>query len=501
MPASRTRRRGFDAAPARNEWLVALVLGAASFAWSTTDLALPAFHPDETRLAREVATSAADPRYPTLLAHLARGAAAAAGARSPAEIVASGRVVSAAFGALALVACWRALRAALRPRAAVLGAAVVGASPLFVLDARTFAPDTASLALGLVAILSLARLVERPTGGRSLVLGTAIGLAVSVHYGGLLLVLVCLATPLVASVGNARAFLRRLAPAIAVAALVFAVVNAPLVVRPAELLSGWSAELRSLVAGDHLFVSVVASAGVFHLRSSLLPGVTTPVLVVAAIGVGVALRSRKTLSATGRLVVLYGGLALVIAELSPLKPLPGAARYVLPTLPAVGLGCGFALQALEDVFRSRAPRWLPAVAALVLLAAPLWASARLSRGLEQDTRTRADAWLAAHGGRVLRGPLSSARPADVPSIATVDLDAARRAGVTHVATSSFVYGTFARGSRLAGQADYVYERHARYQELFEYPFEEFAPGAPSLGWSQPTIRVLDIRTPRPPGRP
>ncbi len=501
MPASRVRRRRRDAAPARSEWLLALLLAAASFAWSTTGLALPTLHPDETRLVREVATGAVDPRHPTLLTHLARGATASAGASSPAEIAAAGRVVCAAFGALALVACWRALRATLRPRGAALGVAVVAASPLFVLDARTLAPDTASLALGLAALLSLARLVERPTASKSVVLGAAIGLATSVHYGGVLLVVLCLSTPLVLSVGDPRGFYRRLAPAIAIAALVFAVVNVPLVVRPAELLSGWWTELRSLVEGDHLHVSVFSSAGVFHLRSSLVPGVTLPVLVAASIGWGLALRSRQKLSATGRLVMLYGGLALAIAELSPLKPLPGAARYVLPTLPAVGLGCGFVLQALEDVFRPRAPRWIPTAAALVLLAVPLWSSVRLSRGLEHDTRTRADAWLATRAGRVLRGPLSSTRPADVPSIATVDLDAARRAGVTHVATSSFVYGTFARGSRLAGQADYVYARHARYQELFEYPFEEFAPGAPGLGWSQPTIRVLDIRTPRPPGRP
>lgn len=495
------RRRRLDAAPARNEWFLALLLAAASFAWSTTGVTLPAFHPDETRLVREVATGAVDPRHPMLLAHLTRGAAASASAVSAAKIAAAGRLVCAAFGALALVACWRALRAALRPGAALVGAAVVAATPLFVLDTRTLAPDAPSLALGMVAILSLARLVERPTPGRSIALGTALGLAASVHYGGVLLVLVCLSTPLVVSVGNPRALLRRLASATGVAALVFALVNVRLVVRPAELLAGWSTELGRLVGGDHLFVSVFASAGVFHLRSSLVPGVTIPVLVAGLIGLGLAVRSREKLSTTGRIVVLYGGLALAIAELSPLKPLPGAARWVLPTLPAIGLGCGFALQALDDVFRPRAPRWIPAAAALVVLAVPLWASVRLARGLEHDPRMRADAWLATRGGRVLRGPLSSARPADVPSIATVDLDAARRAGVTYVATSSFVYDTFARGSRLAGQADYVYERHARYQELFEYPFEEFVPDAPSFGWSQPTIRILDIRTPRPPGRP
>ena len=86
-------------------------------------------------------------------------------------------------------------------------------------------------------------------------------------------------------------------------------------------------------------------------------------------------------------------------------------------------------------------------------------------------------------------------------LATQRLDSARRAGVTHVVASSFVYDTFARGSRLANQKPYVYQRHERYQELFEYPYQEFAPTHAALGWSNPTIRIIDIRKAPPPGRP
>ncbi|MDG2305872.1 MAG: glycosyltransferase family 39 protein [Candidatus Binatia bacterium] len=450
---------------------------------------------------RIVAGGASDWSDPALLEHLGRAAAALSRAEDPSRIASVGRLLSALLGSFSVLLLWRLLREAVPSKYALFGATVAAVSPLAVIPAHYFAPDVLVLLFGLTAVCCLVRVLEREETAWRIALGVIIGLAVSSHYGGVLLVLLCAATPLVATVPDRRAYMKKMGPVAGIAVLVFAALNASLFLDPQQLLTGPWIQLRRLAGGDHLHVGATANGAIFHLGRNLLPGLTAPVLLIAAAGFVIAMRRRADLPNAARVSFLYGALAYAVAELSPLKPLPGSLRYVLPVLPAVAMGTALAFQALEDRVRPGAFGWLPAAVMVTVLAFPALRSLHIVEGLSDDSRTRADAWIAANAGRTLREPYSSAAPADFATLTSVDLDAARRGGVTHVATSSFVYDTFARGSRLATQNDYVYQRHERYQELFEYPYEEFAPDGPTLGWSNPTVRVLDIREPRPPGRP
>lgn len=459
------------------------------------------FHPAELRLARIVAGGTSDWSDPALATHLGRAAAALLEINGTDAITRTGRGLAALFGALSVLLLWRLLRDALRPRAALFGAALAAVSPLLVSHAHYFTPDTLALFLALAALLCLTRVLEGGKAPLAAVLGLAVGLACSALYGGLLLVLTCLTVPAVERRARSQDYQRSLAQAGLVAAAVFVALDYPLFLDPGQILAGPWHELRRFALGDHLFVPGHAHGFTFHLRESLAPGFTWPVIAATVAGIGAAVARRRNLPTTARIVFLYGALAYLLAEISPRKPHPGFVRYMLPVIPAVALACGLALEALEERLAATPLRWVaPAVLAL-LLALPALRSFELIARLGDDTRLRADAWTAENAGRVLREPHSSAHPHDFASLAAVDLDAARRSGVTHVTTSSFTYDTFARGSRLAGQHDYVYERHERYQELFGYPYEEFAPKGPTLGWSNPTVRVLDIREPQPPGRP
>lgn len=396
---------------------------------------------------------------------------------------------------------WRVLRedGSLASSLAAIG--IVAASPMVVSTGHYFTAATLGLALSLVSLICLGRAVERrDETAWWLAAGVSAGLATSATYGGVALLVVAALTPFVVRAGDIRSYFRRLGTTTIAACVTFLVVNIGLVLDPGAIASGPGTQLSAFFAGDHLFVTALGGRG-FYLREVLAPGFTIPVLLTASAGLVIAARQWSRLTTGPQLLLLYGVSVLVLAELSPRKPLPGAETFVLPTAAAVGLGVAIVLRTLEGSRRTARSRWLPATLAVALLAFPLYASLQLIRGLGSDTRLEADAWLAAHSERALRGPLSSAGSSDVTSLATVDLDAARRAGITHVATSSFIYDTFARGNLLAGQEDYVYERHERYQELFEYPYKEFAPEQAGFGWSQPTVRILDIREPRPPGRP
>ena len=503
--ARRPRRRSHPAADvSSNEWIAALALGMASFAWNLSGGAFPpTFHPDETRLIGILAGGVNDWSDPALFPHLVGATASLVGAETPLAITATGRVLAALFGAISVLLVWRLARDVLQPKYAWFGAALVAVCPLFTTHTHHAAPDTLAFTLGLGSILCLTRLLEDQPRGWTALLGGLVGLALSAHYGSLLLALLCAAAAGLVPARARRGYARTIRRAAGIAALVFLVTNPSLFLAPGQILTGPWVQLQRLFGGDHLYVTGPATWFTFHLVGGLWPGLTAPVVLTTAAGLGVAVARRDRLPRSAWVIFLYGALAYGAAELSPLKPQPGSLRYLLPTLPAAALASGLALQALEDGLapRSRSLRVLPVALLVLVLLVPGWRSVRLVDELGDDTRSRADAWIATHARRALRGLHSSALRPDFTSLAGVDLDAARRSGVTHLATSSFVYDTFARGSRLANQRTYVYDRHERYQELFEYPYEEFAPLEPTFGWSNPTVRVLDIREAQPPGRP
>jgi hypothetical protein len=62
-----------------------------------------------------------------------------------------------------------------------------------------------------------------------------------------------------------------------------------------------------------------------------------------------------------------------------------------------------------------------------------------------------------------------------------------------VAVSSFVYQRFAVGAALDAQAPAVHAAHRRFEELFALPYTEFAPDYRSFAFSNPVVRIIDLR--------
>ncbi len=488
---------------ATREWWGAAALAALPFAWGLVGEPAPlSLHPDGVRFAELVGGRSGD--APFLAAALGRIATTLSGAAANAV----GRGLAAIFGALSILLAWRLLRDALAPRWALFGAALMAVVPLFTVPVRTVPDDTLALFLGLAAVTCLARFSLRPERPTAVALGALVGAAIASRHGNAVLLLVAAISPAIAAPRRRRAVGESLGLAAVVGIATF--VTMALVLEawlstpaggPMALWTDLGQQVERFWRGDHLSVSAPAHFFAFHLSESLRPGLTLPVLVTTLGGSIVAFARRRRLAPGAKLLLLQGGLVYLLAELSPLKPHPDFVRYVLPLLPAAALASGLGLQAVDEAMRRPWMRTLGAIAVVATLAVPTSRSFELARAAGDDTRLQADRWLREHGGRALREAHSSAERTDVPSLANVDLDAARRGGITYVVASSFVYETFARGSRLADQKDYVYDRHESYQALFDFPYVEFAPRRPGLGWSNPTIRVVDIREPRPPGRP
>ncbi len=132
-----------------------------------------------------------------------------------------------------------------------------------------------------------------------------------------------------------------------------------------------------------------------------------------------------------------------------------------------------------------------AVLMALLIVTPLQASLRLDYYLTRDTRAEAEARAPALGGTVLFGNYASTRrPAQarrrLPGFSAAE-------GVTHLAVSSFDYDRYLFAARLANQDASTYRRARAYEEMFRLPYVEIRPAYRAFGFSNPVIRIVDIR--------
>lgn len=484
MPRAPSRAAEFGA-------LAAILLLGAVLNFTHADFPFE-LHPDEGTKVGFVRTGTQDFKHPLLLLQLVRGTRRVAPTDDPQRIAEMGRMLSAVAGLAVLVFAYALFRRSLGGWWALYGTLVLAVAPILVVHAHYFKEDVLLTAACVAALVALCRCVEgRPTA--TIELGVAIGLACASHYKGALVVALGFATPAFVAVGSSRRWLGRMAAATAIAAVVFAVVDLPMLYDPATALAGARFEAWHAASGHHVMVGGPSEGSAFHLRKSLIPGLTAVVVALAGVGAAVGVRAWRAAVPATRLLLGFGAIAYLVVELAPLKPFPGYMRYVLPAVPAMVLAACLGLREIAARLRARALGWVAMLMTVAAVALPAARSVRLVRHLDADSRTHADAWLAAHQGRAKR-ELYAGRPVDLVSVADVDVAAARAAGVTHLVASSFLYERIAQGAALApGAGGLVHEYAEKYRRLFTRPYVEIPPTYMSFAFSDPTIRIVDIR--------
>ena len=479
----------------RRQWLTVpalLLVLAASASLNFINLDFPlGYHADEPLKVSFVAEGRQNFYHPILLLQLARLGCALVGAAEPMAIVQVGRTVSAVSGVALVLGVFVLARRQLSPLAATAAAAVVGLSPIVAIHAHYFKEDILFTLAVALALLAGVRAEERPTRGRMIGLGVGLGLAASSKYVGVLLapLLVVRAALAVRRVRGGPFTAAGLVLGVGFA--VFSLINYPMFLAPGTFVAGLGFELNHMTTGHGpLVISPLEWGFAFHLLYSLLPGLTTPVAVLVLTALAAHLLCWLRISSEDRLLALTALLFYFSAELSPTKPHPDFMRYMLPLVPPL------ALLAVLGVARAAAARralgWL---AGLALAGAVGWsaaASVRLVAGMAHDTRTEAARWLAERG-EPWTGEwfTSSRRPVD--SVAVVDIEAERRAGTRYLVASSFMY----ERAFLACKPDSCDEEMRPYAEgyrrLFRYPFFEIRPAYCSFAFSNPVVRIVDIR--------
>jgi hypothetical protein len=364
--------------------------------------------------------------------------------------------------------------------------------------------DTVLVMSLVAASLAFVRFVEQPTRGRGIVLAIATGLALSSHYKATLLLPLFLGAPLLGPVGGAGAFYRRMLLVGVGAGAVFLVINWPLLFDMRGFAAGAMSEATHAVVGEDALIRWNDYLLGFHATWSLAPGMGWPALLLGAAGLGLTLARWRRATFQARWVVAFVIVFYLVHEVSPLKPWPDYSRYVLPAVPMLLCLAGVATWTLWTRWTTPRPRAL--IAGLVLVAGigvPGYRTVRLVDGIGHDTRTRAAEWLRANPGTVVADryaidqsgdPIGSVAPLDPGDLAAaLDPVALAGQGVSFVAVSSFVYQRFAVGAALDAQAPAVHAAHRRFEELFALPYTEFAPDYRSFAFSNPVVRIVDLR--------
>jgi 4-amino-4-deoxy-L-arabinose transferase-like glycosyltransferase len=421
-------------------------------------------------------------------------------------------------------------------RLAGFGAALLYATaPLAVVAAHDFKEDTPLAFWLTVQIYFLVRYL-RDAHSRDLFLAAgALGAAMGTKYPGVI------GVPLLAGAGwfgpQSNDRWKRLAGAAFVAAAGFVLATASILWHPADFLDGVSYEARHAIVGHMsprpidgnqdsreswngsplqqgrggMRISAPSHLWTYHLRHSLVPGISIAGVLLVLVGAFMAVTRRDR---AWWLVAAGLGIFYLVHEMLPLKPPPFAARYMVAVLPYAALLVGGAVAfSWENGFARKVPVALLFAATLIFNG---MGSLHQVAAMRPDTRDQAREWVAKnipHGARlILPGSISytpfrgSYLRRDFP----YDVVILERDSYSELMTES----SDPRAYLMI--ASFSYQRYLDFPDLnpdmsrfYRVVFERFTPLATfsvpfrSLGFHNPTIQIFRLsETPHssPPGR-
>jgi len=139
---------------------------------------------------------------------------------------------------------------------------------------------------------------------------------------------------------------------------------------------------------------------------------------------------------------------------------------------------------------------VPWVLAGAVFLVPLYDTWQLDSHLIDDTRLQAQQWIDSAQGETWGERYTLGKDWKTRYLTEVDISEAKKSGVAYLAVSSFSYERFFIGSQWSWQNKDVYETHKKYMRLFTYPYVEIKPAYKTFAFSNPVIRIIDIRDPQ-----
>jgi hypothetical protein len=473
------------------------VLAAALFSINN-DFVL-GLHPDEPGWTDDVLNAHCDLEQPLLLREVVMLAATLFHITERQAAVELGRWVCALSAAGGIVGLFLLVRRRAGGIAAVIAAATAAATPLVAIHAHYFKDDAPLFFCCGLAVLAFQRFLTGPRRTNAVLLGLALGAAVSAKEPGLFLFPVFGLTVLMQPRREWPAFVLGLMAASALAVATIVLVNLPMLLEPARTAAELGAENRGIFAGHW---DGVHYAPGFHFTRSLWQGVGPAFMTLATIGLVLAVVRRRFTDPIDRLIVIYAAIYYAAIELSPMKPGPDAGRYALPLVIPLAYFLGAAIGEGAALLGEILPRWRREITILLCTAAvgiamiAATATFRLIAGLAGDTRLEADRFLVGKDAQIVTEQYGTSIGRHVQSLATLDLDQLSHE-TRYLVASSFLYSRYAYGASVGGHLNAnATETWAKYQAIFAaHRYCEISAPFMTYAMSNPTIRVIDLTAP------
>jgi hypothetical protein len=389
-------------------WLpIIIIVGLAfSFRIYGIDFGLPGrFHPDETpkfnAIQRMVAFNEWNPKYflhPSFLLYSSLFVervleVIGVGWDFNSLVRLSGRVVSALAGTASVLLVYLIGSRLYSRFVGVVASLLLALFPLHITSSRYMKEDALMVMFFLAAMWIALVAVQKSRPWMLVFAGIAAGFCVGTKYTGLLAGFVVFSAPWLASRGikPSRAFVVPALFGLLCIPLIFFITTPFAILDFEHFAKGFMSERKHMLRGHSVAIDAWSQYWMYHIRRSLLPGMTTLPFVLSGVGVGLLIWRRKVEDLWLLSLLL---LFLLPAEWVKAKPAPQPERYMIPCLPILAI---ILAEFVRVIANSRARK---AVIPMVVLAAlfPLRESTLLAYEVSHDTRERAAAWMEASLG-------------------------------------------------------------------------------------------------------
>lgn len=468
------------------------------------------YHADEPKKVNFIITNTQDFRHPIFILQVVRFVNKLFEFSSPAQIVILGRVTTAFWGTAVVFLTYKFSKQKLPERYALGAALLTAVSPGIVVHSHYLKEDIAMTFAILLSfpfffkfsdeILSTMAIRTQPSANeyslaqhwRQIVLwGLSIGLACATKYQAVIIVLVYSGIPLFIPHLRKRVYLMGLFAALVIAGTTFLFINFPVFLDYETFIAGLKFELKHSLTGHNLIaIYPLEQLFSFHLRFSIIPSLTLFPVVLALSFMLYRLVKWRNTDWPDRFLIVYGIVFYAIVEASPLKPIPGFERYIVPLIPILAYMC---MQAIRSIIMY-APQKVGPTLSLLLIALtifhPTIVTIKLLYYLDKDTRAQVEEVLADSPTPIVAERYAGISQ-EIVSLTDLDLLGEDRQICTLVA-SSFTYDRYLFAGKLRAQNAEIYARYHQYLSLFEYPFVEITPSYKSFAFSNPTIRIINL---------
>lgn len=460
------------------------------------------YHMDEPKKVRFIKGDYQDYHHPLLLLQSSRLAISIANLFTPGDetvnVLRMGRSVSALYALLAWFFSYLLFARLMSKWEALLVSVVAAVTPIMVVHAHYLKEDTFLVAGVYAALWAYVAALESGKLKYWLILGVTLGFAFSSHYKSSMLIPILGLLPVIKHHTIKLDVYKKLTASMLLSGVVFCGINYPIFYEFDTFIEGMKHEQQQSVSGHDIFIPFQVYWFSFHFLKSIVPGVSLFLAVPGLIGlIFFTSMSIKKGHWKTTVLVLTVLIFYTVVELSPKKPYPDFIRYVMPLMPAYIALAYLFIRYVGQRLLDRQPFAIAAVCLGVLGLYPLYDSVMLTYYLNKDTRGKILDVMADKAPRETIMYEGYAHPTmgDMWSINDINLQRAPKRGIQYAVVSSFSYDRYLDIVKYRDlQADWVVSTMNKYLISFEkLPYEEIKPAYKSFAFSNPTIRIIDLR--------